>query len=529
MPRRSASSFNSIKGKISFATSALAVFTCAFGSIVYLTVTYIIRDTFFTVLLPFLLIAFVILLFGWWIAHEVIAPIAKLNLLAKSLERSPGASLPKTTGSGETDEVLDTLCRNSQQLQAIVGMMENVANGNLNVALTPLQSSDRVSNTFQKLLARVSESIYAKDNLKKLEESVGHLTEELTRTRTGHLDIEIRCDHPQTKELGDSLKFVLHQLNEVVSQVRSNVHQAGSVAIDVQRVIQDIIVQDEAKTREMSKAAVKLKESPIRVQKISEELARSIASAHQSLEKAQKGSQASEQNTKAVNALRKQVKEAIKKIQMLTERSQEIGKIAKNLDDLANRSNLIALNASIQAGETNQSGSGFSILAEEVERISERADNAGKQISKLNKSIAAEVAQVEEVLHSTVGEVANMSKFALEAGNSLGELERHIGQFIDLQSNLATNSTQQTAETEQALFVFTSSLSESERSLVNLHETEGNMAHLSALIDGLKSSVAGFRFPGNEAPDITTAYIEPQDISDHDVVEYSIPEPAEQF
>jgi len=533
MPQRSASSQNSIKSKISLATSVLAVFTCAFGSIVYLTVTYLIRDTFFTVFLPFLLIAFVILLFGWWIANEVVGPIVKLNLLAKSLERSPNSSRPKTSGSGETDEVLDTLYRNHQQLQAVVGMMENVANGNMDVALTPLQNSDRLSNSFQKVLARVSESIYAKENLKKLEESVDQLSQELARTRGGHLDIEIRSDYPPTKDLGDSLKFLVHRLNELISQVRKNAYQAGDVAIDVQRVIQDVIVQDEAKAREMNQAALRLKESPNRVQKISEELSTSISSANQSLEKARRGSRAAEQNTQAVNTLRKQVKEAIKKIQMLSERSQEIGKIAKNLDDLANRSNLIALNASIQAVETKQSGNGFSILAEEVERISGRADNAGKQISTLNKSIAAEIAQVEESLHSTVAEVANISKFTLEAGNSLGELERYVGQFLNLQTKLAANSTQQSAETEQALTVFTSSLSESERALIGLRETEANMAHLSMLIEGLKASIAGFRIPGSELHDEMATHTDEigdtSDVNDLEAMEYSIPEPVEQF
>jgi twitching motility protein PilJ len=489
-----------------------------------------IRDTFFTVFLPFLLIAFVILLFGWWIANEVLAPIVKLNLLAKSLERSPNSSLPKTSGSGETDEVLDTLYRNSQQLQAVLGMMENVADGNLNVALTPLQNSDRLTNSFQKLLARVSESIYAKENLKKLEESVDQLSHEIARTRGGHLDIEIRNDHPQTKDLGDSLKFLVHRLNELIAEVRKNAYDAGSVAVDVQRVVQEVIVQDEAKAREMNQAAQRLKESPNRVRKISEELSGSISSAHQSLEKARKGSQAAEQNTQAVNALRKQAKEAIKKIQMLNERSQEIGKIAKNLDDLANRSNLIALNASIQAVETKQSGNGFSILAEEVERISSRADAAGKQISSVNKSIAAEIVRVEEVLHSTVAEAANISKFTLEAGNALAELERYVGQFLNLQTKLAANSSQQTAETEQALSVFSSSLSESERALVNLRETETNMAHLVMLMESLKVSIAGFKLAGNEQEVMIPHTIENlADTGDLEAVEYSIPEPVEQF
>lgn len=493
--RSNPSSFNSLKGKISLATSAMAVFTCAFGAIIYLTVSLVVKDTFFTVFVPFLLMAFVILVFGWWISNEVIRPILKLNLLAKSLERSPTASLPKTSGSGETDELLETLNRNSQQLQAVVGMMEKVAAGDLNVALTPLENSDRLVTAFQKLLARVTESIYAKENLDKLEKDIDQLTFEIGRTRNGNLDVDIKTDLDQTKELADSVKFLIYRLSETASAVRKGVSSAGSLASDTQKVIQEVIVQDEAKAREMGQASARLRESPHRVQKISEELSGSIAAANQSLEKARKGNQAAEQSSLVIDALRKRVKEAIKKIQILNERSQEIGKVAKNLDDLANRSNLIALNASIQAVAADQAGSGFSILAEEVERLSERAGGAGKQMSALNKLITAEIAEVEDSLHSTVSEVVNISKFAIEAGNSLDELERYIGQFLNLQSKLAANSSQQTIETDQALQVFTSSLSESTRAIGNLRETESSLANLSALIEGLKSAVSDLRLP----------------------------------
>lgn len=500
MPRRSSSSFNSLKGKISLATSAMAIFTCAFGSIVYLTVSYLVKDTFVTVFIPFLLMAFVILVFGWWLSNEVIGPILKLSLLAKSIERSPMASIPKTSGSGETDELLESLYRNSQQLQAVVGMMEKVADGQLDVALAPLQNSDRLTNSFQKLLARVSESIYARENLDRLESAVDQMTVELARARKGNLDIEIKADLARVKDLSDTIRFLLHRFNGIITQVHQGAAQAGSSAVEIQKLIRDAIARDETRVREMNQAALKLKESPNRVQKISEQLSSSLSSADQSLEKARKGIEASQQNTNAVNKLRKQVKEAINKIQKLNERSQEIEKIAKNLDDLSNRSSLIALNASVRAVGNVENSAGFSVLAEEVERLSERAGNTGKLMSGLNRSIAAEIAEVEDSLHTTAGEVANISKFTIEAENSLGEIERYLGQFLNLQTKLAENSSQQTAETEQALQIFTSSLSESEGMTGSLREAEAGLADLPNLMENLRSAVADFRVQDPEIP-----------------------------
>jgi methyl-accepting chemotaxis protein len=496
--RSSSSSFNSLKGKISLATSAMAIFTCAFGSIVYVTVSYLIKDTFVTVFIPFLLMAFVILIFGWWLSNEVIGPILKLSLLAKSMERSPMASMPKTSGSGETDELLETLYRNSQQLQAVVGMMEKVADGDLDIALAPLQTSDRLTNSFQKLLARVSESIYAKENLDRLGAAVDQVTIELARTRKGNLDIEIKTDLARVKDLSDTVRFLIHRFNGIITQVHAGASKAGTSAIEIQKIIRDAIIQDENRIREMGQAAAKLRESPNRVQKTAEQLSNSLSSADQSLEKARKGIEVSQQNTNSVNRLRKQVKEALNKTKRLTERSQEIEKIAKNLDDLSNRSSLIALNASVRAVGATENSSGFSVLAEEVERLSDRAGNTGKLMSGLNRSIAAEITEVEESLHGAVGEVANISKFAIEGENSLGEIERYLGQFLNLQSQLAENSSQQTAETEAALEVFTASLSNSANMTGSLRQAEAGLADLPNLMENLRSAVADFRVQSPE-------------------------------
>ncbi len=170
MARQSANSLlNSLKGKIWLATSALAFFICAFGMVSYLAVSFVIQETFYAVFIPFLFLSFAVMIFGWWLSNEVISPIEKVALLAKSLERGSMISLPKTSGSTETDELLATLHRNNQQIQNLVGLMDKVAGGKLDVVLTPLENSDRLSNSFKKLLSKVTESINAKQDLDKLE------------------------------------------------------------------------------------------------------------------------------------------------------------------------------------------------------------------------------------------------------------------------------------------------------------------------------------------------------------------------
>lgn len=501
MARRSA---NSIKGKIRLAVSLLAFFVCTFGIGSYLVVALFTDNTLYSALIRFLFLAAGIIIFGWWLANEVVRPIEKVSLLAKSLERGVSASLPKTSGLRETDELLETLHRNNLQLQNLVGLMDKVASGNLDVALAPLEHSDRLSSSFQKLLAKVTESIKAKQDLERLKTSIRQITGEIARVRTGNLDVEVTSDFPQTKEISETLNFLIHRLNELIVHVRTDSKQAQTSAKDVQKAVQTAIAADEKRVLEMNQATLTLKKIPQSVQKISAELSASASAANQSIERARTGSQTAQENLFAVNVLRGQMQEAVKRIGKLNEHSQEIGKVAKTVEDLAQRTNMIALNASIQAAELGEKGRGFVVFAEEVERLAERAANTNKQISTLNKTIAAEIGEVEHSLRESVGGAANLSKFALETGDSLGELEKYIGRFLNLQEKLISYSGEQAADTEKAFQIFVGSTTETENAFKNLKEAEMQMAQTADSMESLQSAVADFKIAQVVAEELPT-------------------------
>jgi methyl-accepting chemotaxis protein len=496
MARRSANSLlNSLKGKIWLATSALAFFICTFGLTSYLLISFFIAETFFAVFIPFLLLSFTVMVFGWWLSNEVVSPIEKVSLLAKSLERSSLVSLPKTTGSTETDELLETLHRNSQQLQTIVGLMETVAGGDTNVVLTPLQSSDRLSSSFQKLLAKVTESIDAKQNLEKLETAIERVAEDIARVRKGNFDGEISSDFDQTREISESFKFLARNLNGIIAQVRSDASEARNTAVKARKTIRAVMEKDESVIQEMKQAAHALIRMPGGVRKISEELSASVSTAAASIEKARKGKQTAQASLDALGSFRRQLQEAVKRTGRLGECSREITKAAKAVEDLAHRTNLIALNASIQAVENTNQNFSFSILAEEVERLSTRAANTNKEISSLNKSLAAEILEVENSLKSAASEAANLSKYAIETGDSLSELEKYVGQFLDLQSKLAAYSSEQSAETQKSFEVFFESITVRETAVGVLKQSEADIANLSLLLENLQTTTGDFAPP----------------------------------
>ena len=490
MARHSA---NSLKAKIWLATSVLAFFVCTFGIGSVLLVDAFSTNTIDKVIVRFLLIALSILVSGWWLSNEVVSPIEKVSLLAKSLERGVQVSLPKTSGSSETDELLQTLHRNNQQLHNFVNLMDKVASGNLDVVLTPLQNSDRLSSAFQKLLAKVTESIQAKKDLEKIERSVGRIKDEISPVETELFEVEISSDFGQTREISDGFRFLVNRLKELIVYTRSDSEQAQTSAAETMKTLHAVINAGENRVRELHQAKLTLKQIPQTVQKISDELSTSVAAADQSIEKARSGSLTAQENLNAVGELRRQMQEAVQRIGRLDERSREIGKIAKTVEDLAQRTGMIALNASIQSGVLGEQGGGFAVFAEEVERLAERAANTNRQISALNKSFTAEISEIGNSLQESVGELANLSKFALETSSSLSELEKYIGRFMNLQKKLAVYSSEKSAETLQAFELFIASIAETEKEISDLRESEKQVEIISTSMKHLSQTTAAFK------------------------------------
>ncbi|HRH46516.1 MAG TPA: methyl-accepting chemotaxis protein [Pyrinomonadaceae bacterium] len=487
---------NSLKGKIWLATTALAFFICTFGILSYLLSSFLINDTFYAVVIPFLFITITVVGFGWWISNEVVNPVERVLLVAKSLERGTSTSIPKTSGSAETDDLLQTLYRISQQAQKLLDSMEAVAQGNLDLSVAPISNSDRITVTFQKLLTKVSESIHAKQDLEKLESGIQRLTSDVAGINHNNINLVINSEMEETAAISTAFSHLLEQLRETISQVRISSAQAQNSSAEARRNLEAVIQQDESRIHEMNQASLILRKMPQLVQKISDELSRSAFSATQSIEKARNGANISQANLNAVTQLRKQINESVKRTQKLNESSQEISKIAKTVEDLAHRTNMVALNASIQAAELNEQGRGFAIVSEEVENLAERANQTNKHISNLNKSIQTEINNVENTLETTISEVANLSRFAIETGKLIEDLERYIGQFLTLQEQIISYTHEQTDDTEKAFQTFVEAIPETEKSVNSLKEAARSVEKVSNSMESLQNAVSHF----NTAP-----------------------------
>jgi twitching motility protein PilJ len=371
--------------------------------------------------------------------------------------------------------------------------MEEVVAGNTDVTLTPLQNSDRLSNAFQKLLAKISDSIDAKKKLEKIQRSIDQLTKDLSPIRHGNLQVEILSESKELKEIESITRFLLNNLSEIISASRQESAVSRSSVEEIRQTLQSVIEQNEIRVQELNRAAVTLVEIPNSVQKISENLSKNAMCGNQSVETVRKGAKTSQQSRETIALIRKQLQETLSHIRSLHERSQEISQTVKTIEDLANRTNMIALNASIQAGKAGEKHGDFVVITEEIGRLASRAENTNKQISALYKSILSEIGKIENSLNLTSTEITKLSKFSVEVSSSLDELEKYLTRSLSSQEQLTSESLEQSVQTERAFQIFVSSISGNEKTTDELKNAEHLITRLTAAIENLHNATAFFK------------------------------------
>jgi twitching motility protein PilJ len=207
------------------------------------------------------------------------------------------------------------------------------------------------------------------------------------------------------------------------------------------------------------------------------------------------------QNTiQGMNRIRDQAQETAKRIKRLGESSQEIGQIIQLIDDIADRTSILALNASIQAAAAGEAGRGFAVVAEEVERLAERSTDATKKIANLIKTIQSETNEAVGSMEKSIHEVVEGSKLANQAGQALEEIGSVSSRLANLIQSISQASRQQ-AQGSEAIAKSMTNISEiTNETASGTRHAASAVSLLAGMAEALRSSVSTFRLPGRGWP-----------------------------
>ncbi len=487
---------NSLKGRIWLAVGALAVLNCIFTLLTYLAASFFTSNTFFLVLPAFIVTTMFTVIFGRWMVNEILSPIKQVALLAKSLERSASVSLPKTTGSSETDELLDIIHRNGRQLQNLIGMMDDVSSGNTKTALTPLENSDRLSSSFQKLVSKVTDSVDAAAKLSELQTAVAQLISDLSTLKNGNLNFEARGGHAATKAIAESVRTLIAKHVELAAHVNVNVAEADRAVQEARKLVRIAIENGDAMTRKFVRVSDALQQGQNHFEQISLEAASALSGIDRTAGDFETAKQIARDSTEAVNDLKEHINSASRKLQSIIDQSQAITRISKLAEDMARRSKLIALNTSIQAASSK--GTGVALIADEIASLSDRAGRVNKEVSVINETIVREIDEAQSALQKLVNGITAISGHSAKSNDVMARLDTFFDNIMHLPAKIEAGKNERLSGKQQLLSILGEYNSDASSAEINLKDCEQAISKFAEPLANLRGSVTARSSTGSK-------------------------------
>ena len=327
------------------------------------------------------------------------------------------------------------------------------------------------------------------------QEAIMRLLDEMGSLAEGDLTVKATVTEDMTGAIADSINFAVEQLRTLVATINDTSVQVASSAQETQATAMHLADAAEHQAQEINSATDRINEIASSINQVSRNSADSAEVARRSVLIATNGAGVVRQTIAGMDSIRDQIQETSKRIKRLGESSQEIGSIVELINDISEQTNILALNAAIQAASAGEAGRGFAVVADEVQRLAERSSGATKRIESLVQTIQADTNEAVSSMEQTTSEVVAGARLAEDAGTALGEIEKVSSDLSGLiegisvaaqeQSTAATDITQ-TMNTIQSITAQTSQ---------GASQTAQSIGNLAQLASDLRRSVADFKLP----------------------------------
>ena len=319
------------------------------------------------------------------------------------------------------------------------------------------------------------------------------LMNELQTVAEGDLTQQATVTEDITGAIADSVNYTVEELRSLVSSVQATASKVARTTSEVDATSTELLAASNEQMNEIQATGKSVLEMAARINTVSSQAQESAAVARQSLMAADSGLKAVQNAIGGMNAIRDQIQETSKRIKRLGESSQEIGEITELISDITEQTNVLALNAAIQAASAGEAGRGFSVVAEEVQRLAERSADATRQITALVRAIQTDTQDAVAAMERSTQGVVDGAKLSDNAGARLGEIDqvsRRLSELIQQISDAALREASlanAVADSIQNIFAVTEQTSEGTRT------TAGQVRELSHMAEELRQSVARFK------------------------------------
>ena len=329
------------------------------------------------------------------------------------------------------------------------------------------------------------------------QKAILRLLDELGSLADGDLTAEATVTEDITGAIADSINYAIEKLRELVATINETAIMVDSAAKQTESTASHMSRAAENQSKEIVAATESISSMAGSIEEVSGNAERSSDVARHSVDVAHKGGEAVRRTIDGMNTIRETIQDTSKRIKRLGESSQEIGNIVELINDIAEQTNILALNASIQASMAGEAGRGFAVVADEVQRLAERSTNATKQIEVLVRTIQADTNEAVVSMERSTTDVVGGALLAENAGAALDEIEQVSNQIANLVQNISGSARQQ-AGAAADVTRRTSKLKEiGDQTARATTATASSISKLSVLASQLRQTVAGFTLPSS--------------------------------
>jgi len=325
------------------------------------------------------------------------------------------------------------------------------------------------------------------------QDAILRLMNEMGNLAEGDLTIKATVTEEITGAIADSVNFTIDELRGLVGRINSAAAQVTTATESAQKTSAQLLAAAEKQSVEIRQTSASVVSMAKTMGEMSMSASQSANVARQSIAAAQKGTQAVQNSISGMNEIREQIQETSKRIKRLGESSQEIGEIVELISDITEQTNVLALNAAIQAASAGEAGRGFTVVAEEVQRLAERSAEATKQIGAIVKTIQTDTHDAVSAMEKSTQGVVEGARLSDAAGQALAEIGMVSQRLSQLIEGITTATEEQAKSATNVARSMQGILNITQQTTEGTKRTAVSIGQLADLAKELKGSVSGFK------------------------------------
>lgn len=328
------------------------------------------------------------------------------------------------------------------------------------------------------------------------QEAILRLLDEMGSLAEGDLTVSATVTEDITGAIADSVNFAVEALRSLVTTINETAVQVSAAAQETQATAMHLADAAKHQAEQINSATDAIRDMATSIDHVSKNSTESAEVAQRSVEIATHGAEVVRETIQGMDSIRDQIQETSKRIKRLGESSQEIGSIVELINDIAEQTNILALNAAIQAASAGEAGRGFAVVADEVQRLAERSANATKRIETLVQTIQSDTSEAVSSMEQTTTEVVHGARLAEDAGTALGDIESVSNNLAGLIQNISTAASEQSTAATNITTTMNSIQEITSQTSLGASQTAESIGNLAELANDLRRSVADFKLPG---------------------------------